>query len=59
MKVGDLPKSFIQAFQEYGQKLRKIFPIIRDFASKQSAMQKILSKERSFPLSRRHMLRFL
>lgn len=41
-------KRFIPTFRKYGQRLRKIFPIIRDFASKQTTVQKILSKERSF-----------
>ncbi|EIE00681.1 hypothetical protein LEP1GSC185_0082 [Leptospira licerasiae serovar Varillal str. VAR 010] len=29
-------KSFIRIFRKYGQRLRKIFPIVRDFASKQT-----------------------
>ncbi|TGM17070.1 hypothetical protein EHQ81_00740 [Leptospira selangorensis] len=52
-------KSFIRTFRKYRQRLQKIFPIIRDFASKQTTVQKILSKERTFPLSRRRILCFL
>ncbi|TGN04155.1 hypothetical protein EHR06_00275 [Leptospira dzoumogneensis] len=52
-------KSFIRIFRKHGQRLLKIFPIIRDFASKQTTKQKILSKERTFPLSRRQLMCFL
>ncbi|PKA18228.1 hypothetical protein CH377_18780 [Leptospira haakeii] len=51
-------KSFIRTFRKYGHRLRKIFPIIRDFATKQTTVQKILSKEKTFSVITKANLAF-